>query len=158
MSGLWNHYVFRRYHDLFILLAWSVILVGIMSGTFYRALQARSLSFAIHGTCTGAVPCQSDLDLGLIFAAAFVAGLLLDDLGIAVVSFLIVHSLASGIFIASLTAPVLLGLTDPILAGTIGNLAIIVAFWLQIPVPLILSFSGCMIGSFLGNTMGMGPE
>lgn len=147
-----------KYHDLFIVLAWTLILAGIMLNTFYKAPQDRALNFAVHGTCSGAIPCQSNLDLALVFAAAIGAGLLLEDLRVVLVGFVIVHVLATGVFIGFLTAPVYLGLTDPVLSDTIISLSIIIAFWIQIPLALILSLSGSVVGFALGSKLRSGTE
>ncbi len=143
----------REQRDLWILLAWASILTGILLNTFYQGLETRALDFSIHGSCTGAIPCQTSFDLLLIFAAALGAGMVLESEKVIMLGFLAAHGLATLFFIASLTAPVLLGLADPLLAGTIVNLSFIISFGFQFPIGLILSLSGSVLGAYVGSKL-----
>ncbi len=148
-----------RYQDIFIILAWTSILTAILLNIFHRPPGIGQLSFDIHGTCTGAILCQSLSDLELILAAAVGAGILLNSERLVVAGFVLVHLLSTTLFVVTLTTPVLLGLVDYPVSETIVSLVLINAFALQFPVPLLLSLIGCLLGASFRTRIGISrPE
>ncbi len=128
--------------DLFILIAWAGLLTGIMLIAFYtRTCRSENL------------PCQSYSDFAMYFAIAAGAGLAIRDERVLVIGFLVVHFLTTFFFLASLTAPAILGLTEPFLSDNLTNLSVIIVFRGQFPVPILTSFTGSITGWVIGGKL-----
>ncbi len=98
-------------------------------------------------------PCQSFVDLGLIFAAALGAGVALWDERVAVLGFIVVHVLASVLFVLALVMPSLLGLTDPPVFDAILQRTLVVALRSQFPLAIIFSLVGSLLGLYFGGKL-----
>ena len=140
--------LFVRLHDLWILLAWAGILTGIFLNTFYNRSCSEFISVR-----NPTAPCQSFLDLGLVFLAAIGAGISISDERIAALGFLIVHISASAFFVVALVMPSLLGLTDTGVFSLILSRAVVLALDYQFPFAIFFSFIGSVFGLYLGGKL-----
>jgi len=136
--------VMRRFHDLWIILAWTGAVTAIMLNTYY------------HRSCVGFTqlndltdPCQSFTDLALLFAAATGASLAFTSEGTAIVGFLFVHLFASMFFVIALAVPSFLGLEGSILSDILLVRSLSIALRYLFPFALITSFLGSLFGLFL---------
>lgn len=117
------------------------------------------LNTFFHRNCAGfqsnnlTDPCQSFLDLALIFVIAVGAGLTLSDERIAVIGFVFVHLLASTFFVIAVAAPPFFGLNDPVITQTILGSSLLTALRYAFPFALFSSFLGSIIGLYLEDRL-----
>ena len=137
-----------RLHDLWIILSWTGILTGLMIYTFFHRSCA---GFTQQNDLTD--PCQSFVDLGIIFVVALGAGLALADERVAIIGFLFVHLLASLFFVVALATPAVLGLQDPVLTDTLLARSLLVALRYAFPFAIFSSFIGSFLGLYLEDKL-----
>lgn len=142
-----------RLHDLWILLAWAGVLAAVMLNTFYHRD-----CFQFTTVLDLTAPCQSGLDLGLIFLAAVGAGIAFADDRMGILGFLPAHVLGTISFVIILMIPSMLGLTDQVLASIILSRVLVVALKSTFPFPLFLSFLGGLIGLYFGGKLPIEGE
>ena len=139
-------YWIGRLHDLWIVLAWVGIVTGIMlNGFFHRGCY----EYFAERDFTN--PCQSFVDLGLIFAAAVGAGMTLIDVRVAVIGFIIVHVVSSAFFFIAILLPALSVQTDPVLVQTLTNRSVVLTFREEFPFPVFFSLAGSGVGLYFGG-------
>ena len=125
-----------------------MVLTGILVNTFaHRNCDA----FIMDAT----VPCQTVLDYVFFLGAALGAGMALRDERLAFVGFVVAHVVGSIFFVVVLAIPILLGLTDPVVALGLSNISLKIVFYSQFPVALLVSFFGAILGMYLGEKMGL---
>ena len=148
-----THNLYRRlsrFHDLWIILAWGGVLAAIFLNTFYNR---GCYNFVTEGFSTAT--CQTPLDWGFIFLAAFGAGLSIWEERIAVLGFIFAHLIATVLFVFAVVAPPLIGATDPVFLDSFVTQAIVLALLSSFPVALFLSLIGSMLGLFIGGKLPM---
>lgn len=133
--------------DLFVLVIWGLALTGVWLNTFYN----RDCSFFRSGSLT--VTCQSSTDLLLVFLTGTGAGLVLRSVKLAVLGFVFAHILSSIFFVTVVLMPAFLGITDPLLSDSMVTISIVVAFWSQFPLGVLMSFFGCGFGALIRTRM-----
>jgi len=97
--------------------------------------------------------CQTTLDWALIFLAAIGAGMAVNDERVGILGFLVAHSVASVLFVIGVMLPVLLGLTDPGLGGSILSQTVVLALLSSVPFGVFFSLVGSVLGLYLGSKL-----
>ena len=146
---LLKHHLLHALPDLFVLVVWSLALTGVWLNTFF----SRDCSFFRSGSLT--VTCQSSTDLMFVLLIGIGAGLALRSYKLAVLGFVFAHILSTVFFVIIVLMPALLGMTDPLLSDSIMTISIVVAFWSQFPLGVLLSFFGCGFGALLRTIIGL---
>ena len=134
-----------RLRDLWVVLGWAGIITGMMVRTF---MVRACFNYVVVMDLTD--PCQSWLDYGVFFAAAFAAGMIILDERISYLGFVVVHIVASFLFFAYVAGPIVAGLAGPQSVGELANRTVVIDVRSQFPFPVFFS----LIGSFLGRYFG----
>jgi len=76
-----------------------------------------------------------------------------NDERVGILGFLVAHSVASVLFVIGVMLPVLLGLTDPGLGGSILSQTVVLALLSSVPFGVFFSLVGSVLGLYLGSKL-----
>ena len=135
-----------RLHDLWIVLAWGGLLATLFLNIFYNRSCYQFLVIQDVNA-----PCIEMFDWILVFLIAVGAGVLISDERVAVLGFLLAHSVATGVFVVALILPPVLAGADEAVTSLVLSQSVVLAFNYQFPFSIFFSFIGTFIGLYIGS-------